>query len=307
MCVWQSTDSTTRHRVAPRPPAAPRRPASRPSLVRALVLNAMVFGVLWVGYSAVRTVTADSWSSARSNADRVIAFQDSLGLPSEAVFQSLFLDHEWLVRAANIYYIGFHFPSMVLFLAWALLLKRDALPRIRWALIGATATGLVIHLAFPLAPPRMLSFGGFVDTARIIGPDPYALGVAKTANELAAMPSLHVGWALLIALAVVGSASSRFRWIVLAHPIITTLVVVVTANHYWVDVVVGAAIASMAWWLACVFRPGPDAPAAFELIDLAAEFDDERVGAATRNGTLDSHSVDLTARDRDRVDADSLA
>ena len=45
----------------------------------------------------------------------------------------------------------------------------------------------------------MVSYG-FIDTAKVFGPDPYSLGIAKAANEFAAMPSLHVGWALLIAL-----------------------------------------------------------------------------------------------------------
>lgn len=234
----------------------------RPGLVSSLVLNALALGGLWFLYSFVRTLTADSFSAARHNADRLLAFQDSLGLPSEKVLQSVFLDHEWLVRGANVYYLAMHFPSMILFLMWALFLRREAMPRIRLALIGSTLAGLIIHLAFPLAPPRMLRFDGFVDTARIFGPDPYALGIAKTANELAAMPSMHVGWALLIALAVVRVSGSRWRWVVLAHPIITTVVVVVTANHYWADVVVGAAIGSLGWWLAGIVRPAPgDEPA----------------------------------------------
>ena len=72
------------------------------------------------------------------------------------------------------------------------------------------------------------------------GPSAYGGGAATVANQFAAMPSLHVGWALLIALVVVRTAKSRWRWIVVAHPVITTLVVVVTANHYWVDAVVVA-------------------------------------------------------------------
>jgi len=243
----------------------------RPSLVSALVVNALIFGGLWMLYSAVRTVTADSWGLALHNADRVVAFQEKLGLPSEAVFQSIFLDHAWIVRAANVYYIGFHFPAMVLFLAWAMLLRRDALPRIRWSLILATGIGLLIHLVFPLAPPRMLRIGGFVDTASIFGPDPYALGVAQAANELAAMPSLHVGWALLIALGVMHFAKTKWRYLILAHPIITTLVVVVTANHYWVDVAVGAAIASFAWWLAGIARPTPGTPEVLSLVDIESD------------------------------------
>lgn len=229
----------------------------RPRLLTSLVFNAVALGVLWLAYSTIRTVTADSWRTARTNADKLLAFQDWLGLPSEATVQSLLLDHEWLVRAANVYYLFMHFPSMILFLAWVMLWRREWMPRFRWSLIGATMTGLMIHLAFPLAPPRMLRLSGFVDTAQIFGPDPYALGVAKAANELAAMPSMHVGWALLICLATLRISRHRLRWLVLAHPIITTVVVVVTANHYWTDVIVGGGLALIAWWASGIKRPMP--------------------------------------------------
>lgn len=244
--------------------AALRARAVRPSLGRSLLMNAIGLGVLWLLYSAVRTVTADSFGLARDNADRLIAFQERLGLPSEAIIQSSLLDYEWLLRSANVYYFAAHFPSMLLFLLWGLFLRREAMPRIRWALIGSTMAGLLVHLAFPLAPPRMLSLSGFVDTARIFGPDPYALGIAKAANELAAMPSMHVGWALLIAMAVISVSRSRWRWLILAHPLLTTAVVVVTANHYWTDVIAGAALATVGWWVAGIVRPVPD----LDVIDL---------------------------------------
>ncbi|MEM7284985.1 MAG: phosphatase PAP2 family protein [Actinomycetota bacterium] len=251
---------------------------ARPGLGRTLALNAIGLGVLWFIYSAVRTVTADSFSVARENADRLIEFQNAIGLPSEAVVQRFLLDYEWLVRSANVYYFAAHFPAMLAFLLWAMFAKREHMPRIRWALIGSTTAGLVVHLAFPLAPPRMLRLSGFVDTASLFGPDPYALGIAKAANELAAMPSMHVGWALLIAMAVISVSSSRWRWAILAHPLITTAVVVVTANHYWTDVIAGAALATLGWWISGIRRPTPvleadvvDDPESFASIDLVED------------------------------------
>lgn len=261
-----SSDLRTRVACPPRP-----RP-QRPRFVTSLALNVVAFGFLWIAYSTIRMFTADSFRRALDNAHSLLRFQHWVGLPSEATAQSMFLDYEWLVRGANVYYLGMHFPSMIVFLLAVMVWKRHWMPRVRLALIGSTAAGLVIHLAFPLAPPRMLAFDGFVDTAKIFGPDPYSLGIAEAANEFAAMPSMHVGWALLIALAVVRMSSSRLRWIVVAHPIITTAVVVVTANHYWSDVVVGALLGLMGWWIAGFFR-----------------FVDERADS------LDGHVVDLVA------------
>jgi hypothetical protein len=69
------------------------------------------------------------------------------------------------------------------------------------------------------------------------------------------MPSLHVGWALLIAVVVIRTANSRWRWATIAHPVLTTLVVVVTANHYWIDAVVSALLLG----LVLLISPRPDA------------------------------------------------
>ena len=79
-------------------------------------------------------------------------------------------------------------------------------------ILATTSAGLVIHVIYPLKPPRMMA--GFVDTAAVIGPDPYELGISGGANQLAAMPSLHVGWALLIALGTIWISTSNARWLV---------------------------------------------------------------------------------------------
>jgi hypothetical protein len=91
----------------------------------------------------------------------------------------------------------------------------------------------------------MMSRLGFVDTMATIGPSAYEGSAATIANQFAAMPSLHVGWALLLAVVVIRTTTTRWRWLTLLHPAITTLVVVVTANHYWLDAVVAAVLLAM--------------------------------------------------------------
>jgi len=225
----------------------------RSRLVTSLLFNVVGFGTLWVAYSSIRKVTANSVRTARENAISLLHAEEWMGLPSEAMLQKLLLPYEWIVRSANIYYVGFHFPSIIVFLVWVMFWKREWMPRIRLALIGSTAVGLLIHLAYPLAPPRM--FPGFVDTAELIGPDPYALGLAAAANQFAAMPSMHVAWALLISVGVIAALKTRWRWLIALHPIVTTIVVVVTGNHYWSDVFVGGLLGSMGWWASGRFRP----------------------------------------------------
>jgi hypothetical protein len=90
-----------------------------------------------------------------------------------------------------------------------------------------------------VAPPRLLPQLGFVDTAAQYGESVYAISTI-TVDQLSAMPSVHVAWALLVGWAAIGISASRYRWWVLAHPALTIFVVVATANHFWLDGIVAA-------------------------------------------------------------------
>jgi hypothetical protein len=229
---------------AEQPAVSAQRPAMR---LLDLVGNVAVLGALWVLYRAVRGVTAEDYSVALGHAREVIDFQRSIGLPSESVFQRDLLEQTGLLRMANIYYIAAHFPVTIGFLAYAWAFHRHKFARIRNTLVAVSAVGMVIHLLYPLAPPRMLGWAGFVDTAARFGPSPYDLGIAAAANQIAAMPSLHVGWALLVCIGAVWIFDSRWRWLAAIHPAITTIVVVLTANHYWIDAFIAAALVGVVW------------------------------------------------------------
>lgn len=226
-----------------------QRPARRTSTTEStsvdFVRNAALLGLLWATYAVVRGITAGDLVTATENAHRVIELQRSLGLPSEEDLQAAVLDQPWLLKCANVYYIGVHFPITIGFLVWVYRTHRPEFVRMRNALIATTGAGLFIHVIYPLKPPRMMA--GFVDTAAVLGPDPYALGVSGGANQLAAMPSLHVGWALLIALGTVWIVPSKAKWLSMAHPAVTLAVVVLTANHYWVDALAAIAIVAAVW------------------------------------------------------------
>jgi hypothetical protein len=220
---------------------------SADSRIADLLRNAGAGALLWLAYAAVRGLTAGDLTSATENAVAIMDLQRSLGLPSEAAVQRAVLDHPWLLRGANVYYIGVHFPATIGFLLWAWLCRRSHFSRIRNSLILVSGVGLVLHVLYPLKPPRMM--GGFVDTAAVFGPDPYELSISGGANQFAAMPSLHVGWALLVAIGFIATATSRMRWLALLHPVVTLAVVVITANHYWLDAAVAVGIFLTAWTL----------------------------------------------------------
>lgn len=214
--------------------------ARRPPLLRELALVT----VLFLLYKLGRLLANGHRERAMANADGVWRVERLLGLPDEGLVQQLLLHGEPLVRAANVYYATVHFPATAAFLVW-LYLRRPA--HYRWArraLAGLTAAALVLHLVVPLAPPRMLAAAGLMDTAQVYGPSVYSAGpeTDTLANQFAAMPSLHVGWALMVAVGLVRATRGRWRVLWLAHPLLTLFVVVGTANHYWLDALVAAAL-----------------------------------------------------------------
>src|SRR5215469_3215533 len=158
-------------------------------------------------------------------------------LPSETSVQRLFLPHPVIVEAFNLYYDVLHFPVLIGCLIWLWVRHRARYIRVRTTLAIFTAACLLIQLV-PVAPPRMLSATGLVDTAVRYHQSVYQTHPGFNPDQLSAMPSVHVGWAILVAIMVITTVRSRWRWLAAGYPVATTLAVVVTANHYWLDGIV---------------------------------------------------------------------
>jgi PAP2 superfamily protein len=206
---------------------------------RQLPLELALLFSMFVAYRAGRLLTTDQTSTAFANAQDLWDVERWLRLPRETGVQDWFLQSAHAIELANTYYAVVHFPATVAFLVWMFLRRPAHYLWVRRAIVLLTATGLFVHVLFPLAPPRMRPDLGFIDTAATYGPDVYGPPEGGSiANQFAAMPSLHIGWAVLIAVGLIVSTRSRWRWLWLAHPIVTVLVVVGTANHWWLDGVV---------------------------------------------------------------------
>lgn len=217
---------------------------ARPGVVREVLLITALFLL----YRLARLAITGQDTLAMENAFRVLDVERILLLPDEEAIQDWFLRWPDLLKLANWYYVGVHFPLTAFFLVWGWFRRPPA--EYRWArrlLTVLTGLALVGHVLLPLAPPRMLGRLGFLDTMAVFGPSAYSNDTAGVANQFAAMPSLHVGWALLIALVVIRTTRPQWRWLVLVHPLITVLVVVVTANHYWIDAGAAAVLLALAW------------------------------------------------------------
>jgi PAP2 superfamily len=166
-------------------------------------------------------------------------FERAIHLPSEAALQRVFLPHPLIIEFMNLYYAGLHFTVLIACMIWLFVAHRERYRQLRTTLVAFTGACLLIQL-IPVAPPRMLPGIGMVDTGVLYGQSVYQAHAGFDPDQLSAMPSVHVGWAILVAIAVIGTARTRWRWLALLYPAMTSLAVVVTANHFWLDGIVAA-------------------------------------------------------------------
>ena len=207
------------------------------------VVEVVALAAAWQLYRWGRFLVRDQQATAFDNADRIIDLESALPLDVVGWSQQLIIGSEAATKVVNNYYVYSHITFTVACLAWLFFRHRSSYERFRTCLVGATAAGLVVHAAFPLAPPRLVPELGLVDTLMIYGPSVYSSDeLASITNQFAAMPSFHVGWALLVAFAVVTTLESPWRWMAAVHPAAMTFAVMATANHYFLDAVVGGAL-----------------------------------------------------------------
>ncbi|MEV5754301.1 phosphatase PAP2 family protein [Actinoallomurus sp. NPDC052308] len=223
--------------------AGPRAAAwHRSRLVSGLGQAALIV-LLFYAYRIGRRLAEAGPADAMRHARSVWRAERLLHLPNEASLQHAALHWDGWVRVADVYYVTVHFPATAVFLAWVWWRHREGWPRVRAAIILSTALALAGHFLYPLAPPRLLPGTGLVDLMNVYGPSAYAEAPGHGAsNQFAAMPSLHVGWAILVAWGIIRYGAGRARWAAVAYPVATTSVVVLTANHYWLDGVAGAIV-----------------------------------------------------------------
>ena len=189
-------------------------------------------------------VAVDQLSSlAYANAYRVVDFEIAHGIFFEQRLQSLFWPDQWLMHAIDAFYGFAHLFVTLGFLIWLYLRRNRVFSFVRNLFYLATGITLIVYMVYPTSPPRMFTNLGFIDTAKIIGSAASSTQVTQyTYNPFAAMPSLHMVYALIVGgtLAIVG----RRLWLRVAgviYPFVMLAVVLISANHWILDAV-GAAI-----------------------------------------------------------------
>ncbi|HWV23239.1 MAG TPA: phosphatase PAP2 family protein [Thermomicrobiales bacterium] len=182
-------------------------------------------------------------TKALDNASRVVDFERQLGIFVEPEIQQWALKQDHLVTTVDDIYIFGHWPVVITTLVWLLTRHRREFARFRTALILSAIVGMVIFVLFPVAPPRMLSDLGFVDTVTLHSRAYRVLQPPAFTNQYAAMPSLHVGWNLLMGIAIFRNTRNRFwRTFAVLMPLAMYLATILTANHLIVDGIAGSLI-----------------------------------------------------------------
>jgi hypothetical protein len=215
------------------------RPGTRRFVLRELALWASVYPL----YLMIRGWSIADPELAHADAWRVIRWERSLDLFHEVALQQLLEPFE---RFFSTYYMLGFGPVLASILVWLALSRRAYYRELRTLLFLSLGMALVVYLAFPTAPPRLVPGLGVADTVGLSGHDAGSFAGVRF-NPYAAMPSLHVGWSILAA-SVLFRASSRswVRVLAVLHPVLMTLAVTQTGNHYLADSLAGALVALLA-------------------------------------------------------------
>lgn len=220
----------------------PRQHVADPDRVAVLygfLREAAVVAFAMLVYFAVRNVTVGSQGVATANAEWLFRLEQRLHLDDESWLQGPVVAHDTLVTLANWVYIWGHWPVILGTAVVLYLLLPDRYRLLRNAMFASGLIGFAFFALFPVAPPRLLDLG-LVDTVTERSSAYRTLQPPGLTNQYAAFPSLHAGWNLLVGIVLLVTFTSlAVRVFAVVMPLAMALAVVVTANHFVIDVLAG--------------------------------------------------------------------
>jgi membrane-associated phospholipid phosphatase len=220
-----------------------------------------LFAGAYYAYRIVRGFVDGQTAVAFVHARALVDAERGTGLFFEPHLQHWALGRQWLIDAADWSYVNSHFLVTTTFLVWLYLARNHVFYFVRNMFMIAMGLALIGYLVYPAAPPRLLPEWGFTDTVTAAVGQTQANTAKLLFNPYAAMPSMHVAFALMIAVPAIRLVSIRALKVMWAfYPAYVTFVVIVTANHFWLDAAAGAAVAAVSAVAAQAFlgRARPD-------------------------------------------------
>lgn len=209
-------------------------------------------------YEVVRGFGGENLQLALDHTHDIVALEQSLGVFVEQGVQRSVEGVSGLPALLGVLYMLLHFAGTTAVIVWVHRRRPDAYPVVRTTLIAATALALVGYILYPAAPPR-LSGLGFVDTVTSsTGLNLSSDFLGSFYNPIAAVPSLHFGYALIVGGALFALASNRLvRLAGALYPALMLFVIVATGNHFLFDAAAGGLVVAIAWLVSLrVTRPG---------------------------------------------------
>jgi hypothetical protein len=222
----------------------------------------LLFAGAYYAYRLVRGLVDGQAALAFENARTLVDVERTLGLFFEPGLQAWAEGQDWILTAANWMYVNSHFVITTTFLVWLYIARNHAFYYVRNMFMIAMGLALVGYVAFPTAPPRYLPEWGFTDTVAAFVGSAAEQSATVLYNPFAAVPSMHVAFALMIAIPAIKLVRHRALQVLWAiYPVIVTFVVMVTANHFWLDAALGALVAAVSASAAsyALARARPDA------------------------------------------------
>ncbi|MFF4419586.1 phosphatase PAP2 family protein [Streptomyces sp. NPDC001549] len=213
---------------------APRRPR--------IWFEVLLIAISYWTYSLIRNAVPEQKAAALANADWIWSAERTLGIAVEQSVNHAVNSVTWLIVGMNYYYATLHFVVTIGVLVWIYRFHPGRYAATRLVLFATTGVALVGYYCYPLAPPRLMNGQNFIDTVLVHHTwGSMASGNLKQmSNQYAAMPSMHIGWSLWCGLTIFAVASAPWARILgLLYPTATLVVIVATANHFWLDAVGG--------------------------------------------------------------------
>ncbi|SDN67524.1 phosphatase PAP2 family protein [Actinacidiphila guanduensis] len=224
--------------LRPRAQLARLRGPHRPRLWFEIILIGFSY---WL-YSLIRNAVPEERGTALRHAHDIWSFEGALGLDVEHSVNHALNSVTWLIVGMNYYYATLHFIITIGVLVWLYVAHPDRYAAPRLVLFVTTWLALIGFWAYPLAPPRLMTGGHFIDTVAVH----HTWGslsqgsLAQVSNQYAAMPSMHIGWSLWCGITVISLAKPLWvRVLGGLYPLFTLTVIIATGNHFWMDAVGG--------------------------------------------------------------------
>ncbi|MDJ0461453.1 phosphatase PAP2 family protein [Streptomyces sp. H27-C3] len=202
----------------------------------------LLIAVSYWTYSLIRNAVPEQKAAALRNADWIWQAEKTLGIAVEQSVNHAVDSVTWLIVSMNYYYATLHFVVTIGVLVWLFRSHPGRYAATRTVLFATTGVALLGYFLYPLAPPRLMNGQNFIDTVLVHHTwGSMASGDLKhMSNQYAAMPSMHIGWSLWCGLTIFVLASAPWAKILgLLYPTATLVVIVATANHFWLDAVGG--------------------------------------------------------------------